>query len=145
MNKVKDESGKKNPKKASQKSKSFFTDERIRFLFGILDHRFCFIPPAGMHLLSLLVENRSEFSRFQCDLRIGCSGKELVGEKRSFSRKINYQLRIWIRGLLYTFNYCNIRFIPSELPRNKTSEAYNQVCFCRNTHFPCTKFHFRTS
>ena len=36
MNKEKDESGKKNPKKASQKSKSFFTDERIRFLFGIL-------------------------------------------------------------------------------------------------------------
>ncbi|HEX2970178.1 MAG TPA: DNA translocase FtsK [Bacteroidales bacterium] len=36
MNKVKDESGKKNQKKSSEKSRSFFTDERIRFLFGIL-------------------------------------------------------------------------------------------------------------
>ncbi|MGE5419062.1 MAG: DNA translocase FtsK [Chloroflexota bacterium] len=37
MNKVKDESGKKNAsKKTPKKSGSFFTDERIRFLFGIL-------------------------------------------------------------------------------------------------------------
>jgi S-DNA-T family DNA segregation ATPase FtsK/SpoIIIE len=36
MNKVKDDTGKKNAKKTLNKSKPFFTDERLRFLFGIL-------------------------------------------------------------------------------------------------------------
>lgn len=43
MNKVKEESGKKNSaKKAQKKSGSFFTDERLRFLFGILITGFAF-------------------------------------------------------------------------------------------------------
>ncbi len=42
MNKVKDDSGKKNARKSSNKSKPFFTDERLRFLFGILISGFAF-------------------------------------------------------------------------------------------------------
>lgn len=44
MNKVKDESGKKSTKngKATKKKSSFFTDERLKFLFGILITGFAF-------------------------------------------------------------------------------------------------------
>jgi len=75
MNKEKEDTGKKNAKtaKSSVKSKSVVTDERIKFVIGILYYRFCFISSAGLRSIPLLVENWSQHCWFRYSFRTGYS------------------------------------------------------------------------
>ena len=64
MSKEKEDSGKKNTKatKDPVKAKSFLTDERIKFVFGILITGFALYLLLACVCLPVLVENRPEHS-----------------------------------------------------------------------------------
>ena len=75
MNKEKEDTGKKNIKttKSSGKTKSFFTDERIKFVIGILITGFASVSYTHLDVYKRQPLSLEPYSPLQTDLRSGIS------------------------------------------------------------------------
>ena len=115
MNKEKEEAGKKSTKtaKGSEKSKSFFTDERIKFVSGILITGFAFY--LLLACVSYLFWWKTDQSLPDSDVVSGpdVEVKNWSGKSGHFLAKmiIRYGFGLWC--ILYSSDLWNYRIISS--------------------------------
>ena len=144
MNKEKEEGGKKSNRtvKSPEKSKSFFTDERIRFITGIL------ITGFALYLLLACIAYlfwwKTDQSLPDSDIISGADVevKNWSGKSGHFLAKMIIGYGFGYGAFFYPTHLCNNWIIPVEFSKDQTIQTLRKVCSCSNNSFTHSWFCF---